>query len=400
VIIRYKQENKSRLIANIYEYWKQYLENEAIEKWKAQIKISMKSQSWDILDAINNICLSDIVCSDYWLELARDWKNFVWQKKGYEWMFIVDNILYNIWSHYLARTTKKGYNTFLYIKDKNWLDDHQTYEWFKQKYSYIKDLDKPIQTNKKEIDIPKKDIKKKEWFLYWPSVFDDFQCAMSWELVTVVAKSNSWKTTFAMDMITVNSKRKKKWFYMNLEFSIEIMRTSRRAFINKKTKNNFTDIDPLTYEEQIQCDNYVQNNLNKFDYYNKPNWIELEDLIKLIIEKSEQWYSLFIVDTFSKITWNLQSDKAHSSQNKTMERMQELCQKMWIVVVLLHHTNKAGEFEGSQKIMDLSNVFITITRDDDAMYWDITKYALTKDKFVNIKEIWVRYDWANYERVF
>jgi len=34
---------------------------------------------------------------------------------------------------------------------------------------------------------------------------------MEWELVTIVANSNSWKTTFAMDIIQANERLGKRW---------------------------------------------------------------------------------------------------------------------------------------------------------------------------------------------
>jgi RecA-family ATPase len=75
-------------------------------------------------------------------------------------------------------------------------------------------------------------------------------------------------------------------------------------------------------------------------------------------------YQLFVVDTFSKIHGNLEKD-ARNNQNKCMEELQELAQRLDVAIVMLHHTNRAGTWEGSQKIMDLSNVFIVITKMDD-----------------------------------
>lgn len=78
-----------------------------------------------------------------------------------------------------------------------------------------------------------------------------------------------------------------------------------------------------------------------------------------------------------------------------MEELQELAQKLWIAIVMLHHTNRSGTWEGSQKIMDLSNVFIVITKMDD---WDeeYRNYKLMKDKYVVNKEVDVYYYWWKY----
>ena len=48
-----------------------------------------------------------------------------------------------------------------------------------------------------------------------------------------------------------------------------------------------------------------------------------------------------------------------------MEELQELAQKLNVAIVMLHHTNRQGTWEGSQKIMDLSNVFIIISKEED-----------------------------------
>jgi len=239
---------------------------------------------------------------------------------------------------------------------------------------------------KNKIEVPKTQYEK-QGYLYPNKVFDAFDCVMSGELMTVVAASNSWKTTFAMDIIQVNASRWKKCYYINLEFPIETMREGRRLFINNKKKRNLTDIDPLSDDDRVKMDIYVQQKLKQFDYYNNPNGMAIEDIVQMIIDRHKQWYWLFVIDTFSRITGNLNSATAHTSQNKTMEILQELCQNLWVVVMLLHHTNKNGVFEWTQKIMDLSNVFVMISKDEDMSGNAITKFILTKDKFVSRIEL-------------
>lgn len=225
-------------------------------------------------------------------------------------------------------------------------------------------------------------MEKRTWFIYPADVFKPFDCFMSWELVTIVAESNSWKTTFAMDIISKNAERGIKWYYINLEFPIRTMWESRWLWINWKTKRNLTDLEPLTEQEQLKLDAYVDRQLNKFDYFNNPEWIDLKDLIDLISQKAVEWYQLFVVDTFSRIHWNLDSQIAHTSQNRCMEQLQELAQRLWIAIVMLHHTNKQWTFEWSQKIKDLSNVFIIMSRWENGDWESYTEFELTKDKFI------------------
>ena len=50
-------------------------------------------------------------------------------------------------------------------------------------------------------------FKKKLAILYPAECFDEFDCIMTGELATIIAESNSGKTTFALDMIARNSNR-------------------------------------------------------------------------------------------------------------------------------------------------------------------------------------------------
>lgn len=288
------------------------------------------------------------------------------------------NIIVNTGSS-MIKTNKSCFTPYelVYYEHTN-QDKKATLEYFKDKYN--------IELNSWTI------IQKKDYdvlgFTYGDSCFDAFDCFMSGELVTVVAESNSWKTTFAMDIIKENStKYNRKCLYINLEFPIETVRKQRWLFINKKKKRNLTDLDPLTDEEQHDMDEYVKSNLSKFDYYNNPNGIELSKLVDLIVEYNKQWYVMFVIDTFSRITGNLNSQIAHSNQNSCMETLQELCQSLWVGIINLHHTNKKKEFEGSQKIHDLSNVFVLISKEEDMDWNKITKYELSKDKFVTKIEV-------------
>lgn len=232
----------------------------------------------------------------------------------------------------------------------------------------------------------------KRWFIYPAEIFKPFECFMEWELVTIIAESNSWKTTFAMDIISKNAELWRKGYYINLEFPIRQVRESRRLFNHWKTKINLTDLAPLTESEEQDKERYVDERLKKFAYYNSPKWISLNELVNVISQKAMEWFELFVVDTFSKIEWNLMKDP-RANQNKCMEVFQELAQRLWIALVLLHHTNRAGTFEWSQKIMDLSNVFIVMTKGDwDWAIPDYRTFTLSKDKYITKTEIDVRYN--------
>lgn len=239
------------------------------------------------------------------------------------------------------------------------------------------------------------EFKKKTAIDYPSEAFNDFECIMTWELATIIAESNSWKTTFALDMIDRNSKKWIKGFYFNLEFPIETMWQSRWLWFHNKTKKDLTTDGTLTDEEIKDMENYVNTNLNKFKYHNKPNGISLQNLEQIIEVAALDGYQLFVVDTFSRIWGNLEKD-ARNSQNKCMEELQELAQRLNVAIVMLHHTNRQWTWEWSQKIMDLSNVFIVITKEEDGEWQEYRKYKLMKDKYVVNKEVDVYYYWWKY----
>lgn len=240
------------------------------------------------------------------------------------------------------------------------------------------------------------EFKPKTWILYPSEAFDDFECIMTWELVTIVAESNSWKTTFALDLIKRNAD-KVKGFYINLEFPMETMWQSRRLWLNNKSKSCLTNLELLNDDEKADMAKYVSSNLGKYKYYSSPNWISLPKLQQIIEVSAMDWYKLIVIDSFSMIEGNSWND-ARWNQNKCMKALQELAQKLDIAIVVLHHTNRQGTWEGSQKIMDLSNVMIVISKEVDAEWEEYRNYALIKDKYVTNRDVDVYYRWWRYER--
>lgn len=381
----------------IEEYAELYRKDKIQEKeTRVEIKKIIKEhhKPSNLRAEINEIPAWDVACAVWWVEVDEKWLESTALSEGHKNMWAYwykpDNIIVNVWSSLIKTKDKRTFTNYeMVFYELMWKDAKATLEYFRDKH-WIK-----IDEKKSKLEIPQKQYTKK-WYLYWSDVFEPFDCVMSWELITVVAQSNSWKTSFALDMMHENSVRWRKCFYINLEFPIRTVWESRWLFLNGKRKRNMTDLDPLSSEDQNKMKKYVDEKLKQFEYYNEPNWMELDELVELILKKSEEGYWFIVVDTFSKITWNLDSQKAHTNQNKTMETMQSVCQKLWIVVMLLHHTNKKWEFEWSQKIMDLSNVFITITRDEDA-YWNrLTKFELSKDKFISTIELELYYTDQKY----
>ena len=93
------------------------------------------------------------------------------------------------------------------------------------------------------------EFKEKTWILYPSEAFDDFECIMTGELVTIVAESNSWKTTFALDLIKRNAD-KIKCYYINLEFPMETVWQSKWLRFHGKSKNCLTNLASLNDREK------------------------------------------------------------------------------------------------------------------------------------------------------
>lgn len=241
------------------------------------------------------------------------------------------------------------------------------------------------------------EFKEKTWILYPSEAFDCFECIMTWELVTIVAESNSWKTTFALDLMKRNAEHWIKGYYINLEFPMETVWQSKWLWFNWKSKSCLTDLNKLTDAEKKDMWNYVSTNLNKYKYYSSPNWISLPKLEQIIEVAAMDWFKLIVVDSFSMITWNASND-ARGNQNKCMQELQEIAQRLDIAIIVLHHTNRTGTWEWSQKIMDLSNVMIVISKEMDAEWEEYRNYALIKDKYVTNKDVDVYYHGGRYDK--
>ncbi|HPC34981.1 MAG TPA: DnaB-like helicase C-terminal domain-containing protein, partial [Candidatus Absconditabacterales bacterium] len=309
----------SKLYEGIEQYAEQYEKEKEKEKEDAkiihQIVKSERKKPNDIWAEINSIPSCDVACDIRPITISDKGSDNVALKESHKNMgaywYRPNNIIVNTGSS-LIKTNKNHFTTYelIFYEYAN-QDKQKTLEYFKTKYNI------EVKSEKKSFNIQPIKYEKKG-YLYPSEIFDPFECVMSGELVTIVAPSHSGKTTFAMDMIQRNSGIGKKCFYINLEFAIETVRQNRRLYANGKTKKNITDLDPLTEQERSKMNDYVQKNLKKFEYFNDPKGITLQELVELIQSKHNQGYGFFVLDTFSKIDGNLDSKVSHTSQNNSM----------------------------------------------------------------------------------
>lgn len=176
---------------------------------------------------------------------------------------------------------------------------------------------------------------------------------------------------------------------------METMWQSRWLWFNGKSKNCLSNLERLSDAEKQDMNKYVSEKLEKYKYYSSPNWITLPKLIQIIEVCAMDWYKIVVIDSFSMIYGNSWND-ARGNQNKCMQELQEVAQRLDIAVIVLHHTNRTWTWEGSQKIMDLSNVMIVISKEMDAEWEEYRNYALIKDKYVTNKELDIYYYWGKY----
>lgn len=386
------QEKVSKHFAKLKEYAQLRTEQEQrTRETKSEVRKIQASHKKDdsIFDAINSIPVRDIAEIARWVTMRDTGEDMCPLLEPHKNMWAYVYKPYNIVVAKGSSLIKSSRETFtprqLALDEIFNGDKKRTVEFFKDKYNVEEKVKWAIKEKSYE----------KIWYVYGNSTFDPLDCMMSGELVGLVAQTNSGKTTFAMNMLQANKQLGKSWFYINLEFEIWQVAQKRWLEFNGKTKKNMTDLAPLTETEKRSMDKYIKEYLSRFEYYNEPNWLELDSLIELIVKKNEEWYWLFVIDTFSRIKGNLQ-DNARGNQNVCMEKLQELCQKIWVCIVLCHHTNKMWVFEWSQKIMDLSNVFITIERDYDPLGLSQTTFKLSKDKFITNTEIKAIFDKWEY----
>lgn len=370
-------------------------EAKAIKKEQQLKQAIWNDDAWDRIRAMDSKAMLEKISGTnlVWWDIISFRHNSNWTEQifcnGKSTGCRIDK-MWKIWS-----TDKGGPNWTNWIAWYGWVDWKEIYRWIKEEFPFVLP-EKKETTEAKSIDdilsAIDTDINTELHTYYYPKWFEKFNSFLSGELVTIVAPSNSWKTTFAMDIIKRNTAEWRKCFYINWEFRIETVWVNRWLWKHWKTKEALWDKNPLSPDERKDMEKYVADSLWQFWYDCSPMGYKLDELVELITEKTKEWYELFVIDSLSKIQWNL-TNEARSHQNQTMETFLALVQKLNIAVILLHHTNKFGKFEGSQKIFDFSNVFITMAKnEDDFTHIPSRIFKLEKDKYVNDVELEMYYD--------
>lgn len=399
VKIIYQQDIKCEMLDKLPEYAKQHREFMKSIDTVSYAKQDKTIDSWfmvDFVEQCNKLNIRDVL-DKLWVRYTGHIL-YEWDRKT-SWWKIWNNWVINF-SEDASDCDRAVWRPYSFVK--KYLRHNERKETINRFKNNFKEIDKrckdnsekykqPENTNNLQIPVCEYSRQDKAYYFASPVFDNDLWCIYKWELVTIVAEGNSWKTTFALDMILRNTQLWSKCFYLNLEFPLWI--TFEKKWQDRHWKNKIS-MTQLSEEERIDLNNYVHMQLSKFDN-DTIVWISLHDLIQKLIELKTKWYELVFIDTFSKIDWNM-SGASWNSQNECMTQLQDFVGKTWMSLVVLHHTNKKKDFSGSQKIFDLSNVFLTISANEEL--WDnLRVYELKKDKNTNKVKIFASYEKWEYK---
>ena len=382
VRIVYENNEKSEMVANLSIYAEAYRyfvkkNNEVEYKPEIENKIDTGFMT-AFVERCNQLKIRDVL-DKLWIRYSGN-SVYEWDRKT-NWWKIRDNWVFNF-SDDSSDYNRAVWRAYSFVKKYlKHTERKETINWFKENFKEIATraeenwdkFKKEVKEEKKELIIPEVnyDSSSVAYKLADP-IFDELWCMYKWDIVTIVAEGNSWKTTFALDICRRNEEEGHKCFYLNLEFWLETTFQRRRQEKHGLNKIELTQISSLDRENMNK---YVKECLNWIHHDSRKD-ITLDELKELLVDLWKQWYELVIIDTFSKIEWNMWNN-ARWFQNKCMSELEDLAKRTGLVIVSLHHTNKLKKFSWSQKIYDLSKVFYTISVVDETT----RKYVCEKDKF-------------------
>lgn len=347
----------------------------------------------DIRWKINSIDIAPIVCDHLWLKV-KEWTGDIISLCDKTW-----NIGAYIYKPYnVVKTTgttrlkKDSYTTYEFVLIEICRGDKVAMrEYFESKYQieFSKDEKNYLQS---KVILPNKKFFEKEIYRYPDKLFDDeFEWLRSGELVLLASPTNTGKTMFAQ-WITFRNKDKHKCLYINLEFDLERGREDNwKRARGMKVKIKGSKEDPYTPQELEDLTLYISKCRDKMQILDLSQGTKLETICEKIYDHMDQWYSLFVVDTFSSIEW---ADK-YENQNIIIRTFHDICKITWACIILVHHFNKSKiDISGSQKLSDLSNVVIILQTEEIWPHiW--VKYTLVKDKAFHWKKelVLIRKNW-------
>ena len=381
VQIMYEQDVKSEMVWKLKEYAERYREfMKKNDKTEYKKESTVKVDNWFMtafVERCNQLEIRDVL-NKLWIRYS--WHSvYEWDRKT-NWWKIWNNWVFNF-SDDSSDYDRAVWRPYSFVKKYlRHSERKETINRFKENFKEIakwaeENWDKFKKEDKKEDEFVVPEVRydsSSTAYKLADPIFDELWCMYKWDIVTIVAEWNSWKTTFALDICRRNEAEWHKCFYLNLEFWLETTFQRRWQELHWLNKIELTQISALDREN---LNKYVQQCLAWINHDSRKD-ITLDELKVLLVDLWKQWYELVIIDTFSKIEGNMWNN-ARWFQNKCMSELEDLAKKTGLVIVSLHHTNKLKKFSWSQKIYDLSKVFYTISVVDETT----RKYICEKDKF-------------------
>lgn len=381
VKVLYEQEVWSDMLWELKEYswlYREYMKTINSVEYKDEPSVKVDSGFMNaFVDVCDKIPIRDVL-DKLWVRYS--WHSiYEWDRKT-SWWKIWNNCVVNFSDDVSDEDRPQGWWYSFVKKYLKHQERKETVAWFKNNFSDIKKWaeDNSSRFEKDGVVIP--DVKYDSSMLAAKlpdPIFDVLWCIYKWDVATLVAEGNSWKTTFALDIVRRNEAEWRKCFYLNLEFGLETTFQRRRQEIHGLNK---IELSEISKEQRADLNSYVSKCL-EWIHYSSEKDITLDALKERLVQLWREWYSLVIIDTFSKIEGNMWNN-AWWFQNKCMSELTDLCRRTWLAVLSIHHTNKLKKFSGSQKIFDLSKVFYTISNvpGDNS----VRAYECTKDKFGSV----------------
>ena len=313
-----------------------YIYNIELEKEvKSYVNRQIRDITNPVLDMILDIDIIKLVQDKTWLELQPDKKNFKSPKDGSNvGMFVKNNILYRTGSHYISEK-HKWYNSFTFVKEHYWLNNKETFEWFKDNYPELnsnKKKKKIEMTNEVEFDFDTK-IPFSRWLPLLDRRFGKYDYN---KFNIIIGESLSGKTERTFFQARENAK-KHKVLYISLEMNPDDMIKRfcmKRAWVSqfdrseKNISDSQKDIIKNTFKKVQKMENL------KIIWMDSPTIDDIEWLIK---EYYLSWYTLIYIDNL----WFIVGDwKEIEYTAEISRRLKVMTNKYRLTINLIHHFRK------------------------------------------------------------
>lgn len=276
------------------------------------------------------------------------------------------------------------------------VDGKELYQWIKKEYPMMIPEKKVEKKSEKKVDTQVVNEEYEEFdmweitpFTRWLKSLDEKLGRIDYhKFLLAMWESGSWKTEFTFFQARKNADMWNKVCYIWLEMTKKNMIARicmKRAKVSKEQWDNKTFTES---QRDFMRDEYKR----LWDYKNLDiEHIEnatLDSIKEMIINKMNEWYTLFYIDNLWFITWD--DDELTITKNASRE-LKELTNSNKISIVLLHHFNKWNSQEralprwlssirSSWKLENDADYVFQVWRDLSEWWDNTTTILLQKDR--------------------